>query len=350
MEDKQKYGQFMTTRYNYILQNMKVPSPIKNIIEPIAGLGDLLKFIDITKYNIECYDIKPQHNYIIQRDTLNNIPDYKDKWVLTNPPYLARNKCDDKTLFDKFDVNDLYKCFIITIITNKCIGGHIIIPLNFFSSVRSMDVDLRKKFIDVYNIEIINIFEETVFDDTTITVCSLQFQQKLYDSYETNIYIYPSKKHIKCSFSKENNYTIGFVNIPLQRCYKISRLIKDRPNTNILVKCIDDSYQNKIQLKFVRDDEIYFDETPNRSARCYCTLVINPPISVEKQKQLVHDFNIHFNIYRNKYNSLFLCNYRESKNNFARKRISFDFIYTLVGYFLTTDKKQLDKAFIPLVS
>jgi len=37
--------------------------------------------------------------------------------------------------------------------------------------------------------------------------------------------------------------------------------------------------------------------------------------------------------YRDKYNSLFLTNYRESKD-IARKRISFDLIYDLVGYIL----------------
>lgn len=30
-----------------------------------------------------------------------------NKFVLTNPPYLARNKSIDKTVFDKYKTNDL---------------------------------------------------------------------------------------------------------------------------------------------------------------------------------------------------------------------------------------------------
>lgn len=42
---KSKLGQFYTTNYNYILQNMILPDKIKIIIEPFVGNGDLLNFI-----------------------------------------------------------------------------------------------------------------------------------------------------------------------------------------------------------------------------------------------------------------------------------------------------------------
>ncbi len=61
---KQKLGQFYTTNYEYILQNLKVPRKIKNIIEPFAGNGDLLKFLGDKEYNIECYDIDPKKDFI----------------------------------------------------------------------------------------------------------------------------------------------------------------------------------------------------------------------------------------------------------------------------------------------
>lgn len=43
---------------------------------------------------------------------------------------------------------------------------------------------------------------------------------------------------------------------------------------------------------------------------------------------------------RTKYNSLFLTNYRESKK-IARKRISFDLVYNIVGMFLLKYKKDI---------
>jgi hypothetical protein len=88
-------------------------------------------------------------NCITKRDTLKNPPNYKDKYVITNPPYLARNKSKDKQIFDKYDVNDLFKCFIKELITNVCLGGIIIIPLNFWSSIRQIElVEKFNKFLD----------------------------------------------------------------------------------------------------------------------------------------------------------------------------------------------------------
>lgn len=107
--------------------------------------------------------IQNQKNYIIKKDTIKNPPDYKNKFLITNPPYLARNKSKDKSLFDKYAVNDLYKCVIKDILTNICLGGIFIIPLNFWSSIRLADIELRKAFLEKYDIILLNIFEETVF-------------------------------------------------------------------------------------------------------------------------------------------------------------------------------------------
>ena len=43
--------------------------------------------------------------------------------------------------------------------------------------------------------------------------------------------------------------------------------------------------------------------------------------------------NNYINNLREKYNSLFLTNYRESKD-IARKRISFQLVYSIIGYIL----------------
>ena len=119
--------------------------------------------------------------------------------------------------------------------------------------------------------------------------------------------------------------------------YKITRLTeknKTKSNTNILVKCIDDNDKNKIGLLFEADnDKLYIDDTPNQTARTYATLIITPSINIEKQKKLVIKFNKYLNDHRKKYNSLFLTNYRESKD-IARKRISFDLVYSIVGHIL----------------
>ena len=341
MNNKKKLGQFFTTNHEYILQNMIIPNEITDIIEPFAGNCDLLHFIEKNtnkKYNIACYDLDPKNENIIQRDTIKDPPNYNNKYLITNPPYLARNKSNDKYLFDKYDVNDLYKCLIKDLITNKCLGGIIILPLNFWSSIRNADIKLRKLFLQIYDIILLNIFEEPVFDDTTYTICSFQFELKKNNKNNLNIFIYPSKINIKTELNDDNNYMIGgeIYNLKLKNNYKILRLTSknlEKKNTNILVKCIDDNNNNKIALSFVNDKDIYIDNTPNQSARTYATLIIEPQIDIDKQLQLISEFNKYLEEQRTKYNSLFLTNYRESKD-IARKRISFDLVYSIVEYIL----------------
>lgn len=345
MLSKQKLGQFYTTNYSYILQGLSIPKNIKTIIEPFAGNGDLLEFIKkqthIKQPILECYDIEPKQDYIIKRNTISNPPDYKNKYLLTNPPYLARNKSDEKVLFDKYDVNDLYKCLIKELtIQKKCLGGIIIIPLNFWSSIRLGDIELRKAFLTVYSITRLNVFEEQVFDDTTYTTCAFQFipKTKLTKSNNINIFIYPANINIIATLNDDNNYLFGgdIYNLETKNKYKITRattLNKEKLNTNILVKCIDDNKNNQIGLSIVEPKARYIDNTPNQSSRTYATLIITPEIDENKQKQLVEKFNSYLEIHRKKYHSLFLTNYRESKD-IARKRISFDLVYRIVEYIL----------------
>ena len=122
---KKTKGQFYTVNSSYILDGLSLPpTNARCIMEPFAGKGDLLDWITTKELPIESYDIDPKKDGIILRDTLMNPPDYSDTWILTNPPYLARNKCEDKTVFDLYNTNDLYKCFITSLTRQEscCVG------------------------------------------------------------------------------------------------------------------------------------------------------------------------------------------------------------------------------------
>ena len=336
--NKSQLGQFYTTNCEYILSNMGIPDSVKTIVEPFVGHGDLLKFIkNKDNYNLEIYDIDPKINNAIKRDTLRNPPDYTDKFILTNPPYLARNKNKEKDLYEKYKCNDLYKCFIINIISNLCQGGIFIIPLNFLSSIRKSDIELRKRFLEKYTIKIINIFEEQVFDDTSYSICSLQFNNKQNKNIKINIY--PSKKKINISLTSENNYTIGgeIYNLKQNPEFKVQRATKytTKNITNILLKCIDDNKDSQLGFKIVSNNDRFIDTTEKLSARSYATLVINHPLTLQEQEILVGKMNKYIQEQREKYNSLFLTNYRES-NSIARKRISFDLAFKICNYMLSS--------------
>ena len=143
------------------------------LVEPFVGKGDLLSLFPENKW--EMYDIEPQIPNTIQQDTLRKPPDYKGKWVITNPPFLAKNKATDKTIFNMYDgYDDLYKIFIHTILDAE--GGIIIIPTNFLADERSRTI--RFQFFEKFEIMKVNFFAESVFPTTACAICSIVFKKR----------------------------------------------------------------------------------------------------------------------------------------------------------------------------
>ena len=144
--------------------------------------------------------------------------------------------------------------------------------------------------------------------------------------------IYPSKKSIEIILDENNNYTIGgeILEIKYSKIYKIERATRNSKEeiSNILLKTIDD--KNELGAMIIEDNEIIIDNTDNLSMRSYASLVIIPKIDINIQTKLVKNFNEYLKINREKYNSLFLTNYRENK----RKRISFELAFKIFGYLL----------------
>jgi hypothetical protein len=335
-----KLGQFYTTNCDYIFTDFEYEigkifdkrDDIKTIIEPFAGNGDLKKFIDVINKNIpvEYYDIDPKQDYIVKRDTLLNEPCYNNKFIITNPPYLAKNKTSDKTIFNYYHENDLYKCFIRSILNDDPIGGILIIPLNFWSSITKADIKIRAQFLQTFKIVKLNIFQEKVFDNTSYTICSFIFMKT--DSEKNNVFtiptmLFPQQKQIMLEIL---DGMIGgeIYNLSNDKKIKIYRLTKLNNNsncvTNLMIKCIDDD--EKICLK----KGYYIDDTPKLSSRSYATLIIEPKIDEKMEDILIEKFNEYLQGKREKYHSLFLTNYREGN----RKRISFALCFKIINNIL----------------
>ncbi len=380
-KNKKNFGQFYTTNYDVIFQEMDLGIFTGShvcIVEPFVGKGHLIEYIKSKKeegsFTLECYDIDPKCDFVNgKRDTLLDPPSYKNKIVVTNPPYLAKNKCKDKVCFDKYNVNDLYKCFMETIIADPPLGGLIIIPLNFWCSIRDMDIQLRKRFLSKFNVHRVNVFEQSVFEDTSYTVCSILFEIKQTSGQASNgqastgqastgqasngqastgqastgqasngqastgqasdirMVFYPSKKDFIFSLDTKNNYTIGgeIYLLPIHKEYKISRLLAGQESSSsILLKALDDDGKKRICLSI--SESPYYGKPTSRT---YASINIDPQIGIDKQKEVVSRFNQWMEELRTKYNSMFLTNYRESKD-ISRKRISFDLAYQMIGYLL----------------
>ena len=106
---KAQLGQFFTTNSDYILQGLKEFVRNKEITDPFAGNQDLFNWAKKNKCKkITGFDY--DKNYIDNRkvslnDSINNPKKYK--FVLTNPPYLHKNKADKKTK-ERF-IKSIYK-------------------------------------------------------------------------------------------------------------------------------------------------------------------------------------------------------------------------------------------------
>lgn len=135
------------------------------------GKGDLLTLFP--EHQWQTYDVDPATNANYIQDTLLNPPDYNQKWVITNPPFLAKNKATNKIYFQQSEYNDLYKIALSSII--GCEGGIIIVPLNFLTDEDSADI--RTRFLSEYLIDKVNVFTTPVFATTSYSICAFAFHK-----------------------------------------------------------------------------------------------------------------------------------------------------------------------------
>lgn len=335
MDNKKKYGQFYSTNYKLLLDGFTIPDGIKTIVEPFVGKGDLLKFINPNrKITIEKYDIDPKIEGTIKRDTLLNPISYTGKFILTNPPYLARGFSKKKDIYNKYHQDDLFRCFIKSIIDDVALGGILIVPLNFFSSIKKSSVNLRKDFLSVYNITRVNIYNCKVFIDTNYTVCSFQFTQKLNPELSIKMVEYPLKIHDYICLNISNEYTHGggIYNLPTKGKYHIK--CQTETNTKIFGRLLDLSDSNRISLKILTSKDIDSSKKKCANSRAFVLVNIVPKINHKTQIKLCDKFNELFNNYRVKYYSLFMTNFRGFGDGISKKCLSSFLFCKILTYIL----------------
>lgn len=354
-EKKQQLGQFYTTRNNYIFTGFDIPKRVTKFVEPFCGQGDLVDYTETwmkqhrrTISSFELFDIDPKVSMlfrkrqkdVIVRDTIMEPPNYKDKFIVTNPPYRARQRSTNKAPFDKYNESDLFKCFLRTLIIdndNMPAGGQIIIPLNFISSVRNIDCQIRNDFLKHFDITKMNIFEESVFDDTSYTVCAFQFLKKkdfVAETQNVQATFFPSRTTHQLAFDPAYNNIVGgdVYFLPIDPTIKVRRLIigDEPPKTeyNFFLTAIDSGINDGDKIGLELSKTVRYG---NVTSRAYSTFVVDPVPSFEIQKKICDEFNTMINQRRQQCNSLFLPNYREAKD-YSRKRIPFELVYRMINH------------------
>ena len=320
MQDLQKTIHY-TTKAQEICANLTkyIPNGVQ-LIEPFVGNGDLLPLFP--SHSWELYDIKPHENSILQ-DTLKNAPNYKNKWVITNPPYLAKNKANDKSIFSQYNTDDLYKASLLSILEAE--GGILIIPTNFFTDERTGDV--RTKFLNKFEILEINIFTEPVFITTTYSVCSFAFRKKeskLPQTFPVNIN--PIGTHINITIYPDYDYRVAgeFYSSLTNTKNIFGRLVGNTSSdyiTNIKLYAID-TRTDRMRVEY---NENHFEG--KNSDRTYATFTCKNVLTKEQEQTLIKEFNSQIENFRKQYYDLSMTNYRD----YNRKRIGFSFAYQLMS-------------------
>lgn len=364
---KKQLGQFFTTNADYILQGFESTINGKKVTDPFAGSRDLMKWakkngaISVVGFDID--QILVDNKEVFYNDSLNNQKEYD--FVITNPPYLHKNKADMRTKKECFvGVNsifeDLYQVSLKAI--SKSNEGIVIVPLNFLSAENSEKI--REIFFNKFEITRLNIFTEQVFEDTTYNVVSFHYKKKKENLDKIIFYahIFPDNHKVKIELDRNYGWQLGgefiskinsaknilgiyrltakdlkegpfsvrlaFNNIKDIEDHKLDSVLKDAIENNIIfLRAIDSKNGKKIQLEDIRKYKVYGLIGKNTS-RNMAYLIFKKPFSIDEQKKIIELFNQELNEARNKHLSLFLTNFRD--NN--RKRISFDFAYKLINY------------------
>lgn len=364
---KKQFGQFFTTNSDYILQGFEEFVKNKEVTDPFAGNQDLIKWVrknDCMKaIGFDCDKKYVDNRNVRNNDSINSPQKYK--FVCTNPPYLHKNKADQKTKERFFsgthsNFEDLYQVSIFSIL--NCDEGVLIVPLNFLCAENSQKI--RNLFFDKFEIVKLNIFSEQVFEDTTYNVISFYFRRKKENLEKNKIpaTIFPEKKRITFVIERKYNWQFGgdfinrikntenhlgifrltedylrsgeyevelaFQNIKDKKPLRISKDIKKLIEKNILfLRAIDSKNGKKIQLEDIRKYGVVGLVGKNTS-RNMAHLIFKEEIPINDQIELMERFNEELNRGRSKYLSFFLTNFRD--NN--RKRISFELAYKFLNY------------------
>lgn len=326
MSAKKERGQFYTVNHGYILDGLAKPPPGSRVIEPFAGQGDLIDWLG-PGYTCEAYDIEPKDVRVKKRDTLLKPPTYTGAWVITNPPYLARNKTKNKTYFEKYDTNDLYKCFMHSL--TDCSGGLLIIPVGFFQSPRDVDFRCRNTFMQRYKITHVRYFEEQVFPDTSTAVVAFTFEKHTgsapLEVQEVPWERIPGGERRVFTMRASEKWIVGgdIYDLPTNPGVKITRYLDYQEPmglTGLTLHALD-----CCSLKYAPEDVYRGKET----SRTYATLCIHGlarALTEDDEREIAASFNTYITEKRKSTWSLFLPQYRE----FARKRIPFDLAYAVV--------------------
>ena len=280
-------------------------------MDPFAGGGDLLQWARRNHCSSTiAYDIEPKCADCIQRDSLMDPPDYQGAVLVTNPPYLAANKCrtGDKRPFEKWQASDYYKCHLASL--NECDEAIEIVPSNFLCESRSA---ARERLFCTHHVVSAKIWDRPVFDDTNSGICVLHIKRGARPEQRFLATLFPKNETFEMVLKPEYGYLHGeeffeHINVDPIRIIKTD-IGMDPPNTKIVVGLLDHGAW-PVGLS-INDGEPLFSR--EKSFTTYQVTLPDHDIDYNSQRAVVAAFQEKMRYYREMYSDMFLANYMGPK-------------------------------------
>lgn len=308
---KQKHGRYFTTNASTLLEGYEDVVRGVSVTEPFAGGGDLVEWCKSVGAGIMTeFDIEPQRPETHQRDSI--IHPILGSVVVTNPPYLSRNKNKDKTPYDIWNQDDLYKCHLAALVANKVDRGILILPSNFLSERHSRARDM---FFSYYRMNKVKYYRTQVFDDATTGVVVFDFSRWISQKEmhcDVTVYYDDEEYNSNMTFSECDGWLCGrdFFSVIDASPNTPVKILRDgmQSNSNIIIGLLDNG-KYSLGAHYNDGEAIYCSPKTFTTYQCVLEVVL----SEVQQKKVVELFNTTLNHYRDEYHSMFLSNYMGSK-------------------------------------
>jgi hypothetical protein len=324
-------GQYFTKNVDIVLQSYEHLVKNKIVIDPFVGAGHLLEWaVKHGAISTLGYDIEPVNQWCNQKmDTLMNPVDCTNMIVVTNPPYLSknRNKSGDRRPYDKYDQNDFYKCYLASLNESNVEEALIIIPTNFLCE--SSDKARKALFANYYIVSGTH-FDSPVFEGVKISTCIIHVKKGKKSQQSFPFKNYDTQKVFNVVLKAKYKYIFGenfFKHIKGNE-YKIIKTDKgmDAPNTNIIISLLDKGKYG-LGLTYNHSEPIYSNP---KSITTYQLTIPNVNLTIDQQQTIVREFNIIMSRFRIQYNNMFLGYFIEGEQKILSRKYAHALVSRLI--------------------
>jgi len=245
------------------------------VIEPFVGDGAIMKWIGTDNIIIP-YDSDPKVPKVLRRNVFIEKPKYYGTYVITKAPQLKKADSEDKTIFEQYGTDNLYKCFIKCLITDTPAGGIVVLPISFLSGLRDSESKRRLDFFRAFKPNRINVFDmETIVIDFAKRPYTEPFQKEHW-----TVHFYPENTMSKIEVENKQR--------------TISTTSLESPNQHI-----ESGFSNKIMEGWYKTKlELQQLDTDKRPMGLYTTLEstdetfqVRGVLSKKLHTKLCQDFN-----------------------------------------------------------